>query len=177
MSFQFSESSGRRANTSAMRASESMFAEMQKQQQEAAARRARQAAQDEALAAELERRKREEESKRREIQRICEADPELRALQEKLKVMSGCAAESNASNALFQRDFPLHFGTVGFTPGNGGLADAGLLCLGVQMAYVTKERLDQKRERQELTVVSCRGLLRRRGLLPRWFVAVCSPAA
>lgn len=75
-----------RSNSAALRASESMFSEMQKQQDLAAARRSRQAAQDEALAAELERRKREEESKRREIQRICEADPELRALQEKLKV-------------------------------------------------------------------------------------------
>jgi hypothetical protein len=79
----------RRPNASALRASESMFAEMQRQQETASARRLRQAQQDEALAAELDRRKREEEARRREIQRICEADPELRALQEKLKVSVG----------------------------------------------------------------------------------------
>jgi hypothetical protein len=79
----------RRTNASAVRASETMFAEMAKQQEATSQRRQRQAQQDEALALELERRKREEDSKRREIQRICEADPELRALQDKLKVCGG----------------------------------------------------------------------------------------
>ena len=63
-----------------------MFAEMQKTTETTAMRRGRQIAQDDALAQELERRKREEAAKRLEIQRICDADPELRALQEKLKV-------------------------------------------------------------------------------------------
>jgi hypothetical protein len=78
--------SGRRTNDHALRASESMFAEMQKHTETTSMRRQRQIAQDDALAQEMERRKREEDAKRREIQRICEADPELRALQEKLKV-------------------------------------------------------------------------------------------
>lgn len=42
--------------------------------------------QDEQLAAELARRNADEEQNRREIQRICEEDDELRELQEKLKV-------------------------------------------------------------------------------------------
>lgn len=49
-----------------------------------ARRRDREQAQEEALALEMERKKREEESRRREIQRICEADPGLRDLQAKL---------------------------------------------------------------------------------------------
>ena len=95
-----------RSNTSAVRASEAMFADMQKQQDLAASRRARQVAQDEALATEIERRKREEESKRREIQRICEADPELRALQEKLKVLLGLCAAALAWHARIFRLLP-----------------------------------------------------------------------
>ncbi len=51
-----------------------------------ARRRQREQAQEEALALEMERRKREEESRRREIQRICEADPGLRDLQSKLRM-------------------------------------------------------------------------------------------
>ncbi len=88
--------SGRRSNEHALRASEQMFMEMQKQTDVASMRRQRQISQDDALAQELERRKREEDSKRREIQRICEADPELRALQEKLKVSE--SASPNTCN-------------------------------------------------------------------------------
>jgi hypothetical protein len=44
-------------------------------------RKAFEQAQESALAAELEATRREEESRRREIQRICEADPSLRILQ------------------------------------------------------------------------------------------------
>lgn len=51
-----------------------------------ARRKALQADQEAALMVEMERRKREEESKRLEIQRICEADPSLRDLQNKLKM-------------------------------------------------------------------------------------------
>jgi hypothetical protein len=80
------DSSGRRSNDSALRASERMLGEMQSHREATLARRERQAAQDDALAQEMERRRREEDARRLEMQRICEADPELRALQEKLKV-------------------------------------------------------------------------------------------
>lgn len=63
-----------------------MFEEMSSREAAEAARRARQREQEEALAAELDRRRREAEAKEREIQRICESDPGLRELQEKLKV-------------------------------------------------------------------------------------------
>jgi hypothetical protein len=63
-----------------------MLGEMQSHREATLARRERQAAQDDALAQEMERRRREEDARRLEMQRICEADPELRALQEKLKV-------------------------------------------------------------------------------------------
>lgn len=91
----------RRTNASAVRASEMMFSEMQRQQETASSRKLRQAAQDEALAAELERRRREEDSRRREIQRICEADPELRALQEKLKVCGWAAQGAPVGRAVW----------------------------------------------------------------------------
>lgn len=139
----------RRPNASALRASESMFAEMQRQQESASARRLRQAQQDEALAAELDRRKREEESRRREIQRICEADPELRALQEKLKVRdSSCYCATVVVVWPLQRfHFPSHL-LVSKVCWHSYLAFPRL-----QMAYVTKERLDQKKEREQLSAV------------------------
>ena len=47
-------------------------------------RKAFEQAQEAALATELEATRREEESRRREVQRICEADPSLRELQVRL---------------------------------------------------------------------------------------------
>lgn len=49
-------------------------------------RRERQAAQEEALAEALAQRNTAEEARMREIQQICESDPMLRELQEKIKV-------------------------------------------------------------------------------------------
>lgn len=49
-------------------------------------RKQRQLEQDNALAEAIEAEKREKEAMEREVQRICEADPSLRDLQEKLRV-------------------------------------------------------------------------------------------
>lgn len=49
-------------------------------------RRARQNAQEEALAEALAQQKNAEEARMREIQLICENDPTLRELQDKIKV-------------------------------------------------------------------------------------------
>ena len=76
-----------------------MYGDMQRVSEATTMRRQRQIEQDEALATELERRKREEEARRLEIQRICEADPDLRVLQEKLKVVS-CRVQPCASVAV-----------------------------------------------------------------------------
>ena len=52
-------------------------------------RRERQATQEEALAEALAQQKTAEEARLREIQQICESDPMLRELQEKIKVRVG----------------------------------------------------------------------------------------
>lgn len=93
-----------RRNEAAVRASESMFESMKRDESCVAKQRARQVYQEEALADAIESRKREAEARQREVQRICEADPGLRELQEKLK-----------------------------------------------MAYVSRERAEQKKERFEMT--------------------------
>ncbi|CAE7259790.1 MNS1 [Symbiodinium sp. KB8] len=75
----------RRRNEHAMRASELMFEQGMQDKAKFERQRQRRLQQDESLAIELERRKREEESRRKDVQRICEQDPELRQLQELLK--------------------------------------------------------------------------------------------
>lgn len=64
-------------------------------------RRERQAAQEEALAEALSQQKTAEEARLREIQQICESDPMLRELQEKIKVCARwCASVTCALAAL-----------------------------------------------------------------------------
>ena len=77
-----------RRNLSAQRASEHMMYDVLREEERTQRVRARQLAQDDALAQEIERRKRDNEAREREIQRICDSDPELRELQSKLKVLS-----------------------------------------------------------------------------------------
>mmetsp|Transcript_83711 Transcript_83711/g.203060 ORF Transcript_83711/g.203060 Transcript_83711/m.203060 type:complete len:534 (+) Transcript_83711:392-1993(+) len=74
-----------RANTYAQRASEQMFRKLEEEDARTRKVRGRATAQDTALAEELALRKAADESRRLEVQRICDADPGLRELQEKLK--------------------------------------------------------------------------------------------
>lgn len=74
-----------RANTHAQRASEQMFRKLEEEERTTHKVRARQTAQETALAEELAMRKMADESRRLEVQRICDDDPGLRELQEKLK--------------------------------------------------------------------------------------------
>ena len=72
-----------------MRASEAILEQNTAKAAQFERQRARRLAQDEAIAIELERRQRESDSRRKEVQRICEQDEELRQLQEMLKVGAG----------------------------------------------------------------------------------------
>lgn len=74
-----------RQNQSAIRAAEASFADQRWARQQELKRRARQAAQEEALAEAIAQEKTAEEARLREIQQICESDPMLRELQEKIK--------------------------------------------------------------------------------------------
>lgn len=74
-----------RTNQSAIRATEAMFAEQRRNRERELKRRERQAAQEESLAEALAQRQTAEEARLREIQQICESDPMLRELQEKIK--------------------------------------------------------------------------------------------
>lgn len=74
-----------RANQSAIRASEQMFADQRRAREQELKRRERQARQEEALAEALAQRQTAEEARMREIQQICESDPSLRELHEKIK--------------------------------------------------------------------------------------------
>ena len=81
-----------------MRASEMMFEKTMADKARFERQRQRRLGQDEALAIEMERRKREEDSRRKEVQRICEQDPELRQLQEMLKVRHSRVVPVSTSN-------------------------------------------------------------------------------